>query len=99
MPMIPMIRGRVILFLLFSLAITCDAIAQMTRKEVYNSSLVGDHITPAVSSVMMPKSYTEVILNSSMVSTNTYFDADRNKMDMTFRSTTSITTLQVTHGI
>ena len=77
----------------------CSVVAQSKRRQVYDSTLVGDRITPAVSSVMMPKTYTEVILNSSMVSTNTYFDADRNKLDMTFRSTTSITTLQMTHGM
>ena len=48
---------------------------------------------------MMPKSYTEVILNTSMVTTNSMFDTDRNKFDYNFRSTTSITTLQMTHGI
>jgi len=90
---------KFLLLVFYILAIECSVVAQSTRKQVYDSSLVGDRITPAVSSVMMPKSYTEVILNSSMVSTNTYFDADRNKLDMTFRSTTSITTLQMTHGV
>jgi hypothetical protein len=92
-------KGKLLLVGLLFLMIAGTADAQLSRKQVYDSSLVGDRITPAVSSVMMPKSYTEVILNSSMVSTNTYFDADREKLDMTFRSTTSITTLQMTHGI
>jgi hypothetical protein len=94
-----LVKGKLLLAGLVCLMIAGSADAQLTRKMAYDSSLVGDRITPAVSSVMMPKSYTEVILNSSMVSTNTYFDADRNKLDMTFRSTTSITTLQMTHGI
>src|SRR5688572_20577578 len=81
------------------LAMECSVVAQSKRRQVYDSTLVGDRITPAVSSVMMPKTYTEVIVNSSMVSTNSYFDANRDKLGMDFRSTTSITTLQVTHGI
>jgi len=81
------------------LAMECSVVAQSTRRQVYDSMLVGDRITPAVSSVMMPKTYTEVIVNSSMVSTNSYFDTNRDKLGMDFRSTTSITTLQVTHGV
>ena len=81
------------------LAMECSVVAQSKRREVYDSTLVGDRITPAVSSVMMPKTYTEVIVNSSMVSTNSYFDANRDKLGANFRSTSSITTLQMTHGI
>ena len=76
-----------------------DAFAQSKRRQDYDSLLVGDLITPAVSSVMMPKTYTEVILNSSLVTTHTLFTQDRDKLDMDWRSTTSINTLQVTHGI
>lgn len=81
------------------IALECSVHAQSRRRSLYDSLLVGDRITPAVSSVMMPKTYTEVILNSSMASTNTFFDAQRDKLGMDFRSTSSITTLQVTHGI
>jgi len=76
-----------------------DTFAQSKRRLDYDSLLVGDLITPAVSSVMMPKTYTEIILNSSLVTTHTLFTEDRDKLDMDWRSTTSINTLQVTHGI
>lgn len=73
--------------------------AQSIRKQRYDSLLVGDRITPAVSSVMMPKSYTEVILNNSLLTTNTYYDTDRERMGVDERYTYLINTLQVTHGI
>ena len=77
----------------------CSVVAQSKRRQVYDSMLVGDRITPAVSSVMMPKTYTEVIVNSSMVSSNSYFDSNRDKIGLNSRSTWSNTILQVTHGI
>jgi opacity protein-like surface antigen len=74
--------------------------AQMrSRREVYDSLLVGDRITPAVSSVMMPKSYTEVILSNTLLTTNSYFTVDRVLLDINQRYSYLFNTLQVTHGI
>jgi hypothetical protein len=73
--------------------------AQSIRRQKYDSLVVGDRITPAVSSVMMPKSYTEVILSNSLLTTNEYYNDDRNRMDAGERYTYLINTLQVTHGI
>jgi len=69
------------------------------RRYTYDSLLVGDRITPAVSSVMMPKSYTEVILSNALLTTNTYFTQDHVSINMNQRYTYLINTLQVTHGI
>lgn len=73
--------------------------AQSIRRQKYDSLVVGDRITPAVSSVMMPKSYTEVILSNSLLTTNAYYNDDRNRIDADERYTYLINTLQVTHGI
>jgi hypothetical protein len=90
---------RIILLSFFTLVMADTVMAQSKRREAYDSLLVGDRITPAVSTVMMPKSYTEVIVNSMLLSTNSFFDANRDKINMDYRSSSSITTLQVTHGI
>lgn len=73
--------------------------AQSVRKQKYDSLLVGDLITPAVSSVMMPKGYTEILLNNSLLTSNSQFNNDRNLTDINQRYTYLINTLQVTHGI
>jgi hypothetical protein len=73
--------------------------AQSIRKQKYDSLLVGDRITPAVSSVMMPRSYTEVILNNSLLTTNSYYKEDRERLAIGERYTYLINTLQVTHGV
>jgi len=70
-----------------------------TRKQTYDSALVGDRITPAVSSVMMPKTYTEVLLNNALITTNSFYGGNRNEFKQDYRSTYLINTLQITHGI
>lgn len=72
---------------------------QSARKERYDSMLVGDRITPAVSSVMMPRTYTEVILSNSLLSSNTYFTASRESLKLDQRYSYFFNTLQVTHGL
>ncbi len=93
-----MIKPLFIFLLLFTV-MTTSVVAQSARRKMYDSLLVGDRITPAVSSVMMPKSYTEVILSNSLLTTNAYYNDDRNRMDAGQRYTYLINTLQVTHGI
>ena len=73
--------------------------AQSKRKEAYDSLLIGDRITPAVSSVMMPKSYTEIILSNSLLTTNSLFNSTGHTFDLNSRYTYLINTLQVTHGV
>jgi len=74
-------------------------VCQSPRKYRYDSALVGDRITPAVSAIMMPRTYTEVILNNSLLTTNAYFGSNRDQLDLDHRSTYLINTLQVTHGV
>jgi len=85
----------VVLFLL----VIGNVQAQSRRKAVYDSLLVGDRITPAVSSVMMPKSYTEIILSNSLLTTNSLYSAGREPIDLSSRFTYLINTLQITHGV
>ena len=73
--------------------------AQTSRKDRYDSMVVGDRITPAVSSVMMPKSFTEVLLSTSLATTNTLFTDDRKTFDQQNRYTALGYILQVTHGL
>ncbi|MEP6736642.1 MAG: hypothetical protein ABJA70_14050 [Chryseolinea sp.] len=96
-----MINTRISLFLVFlCLSLFTDhAFAQSRRRMVYDSSIVGDRITPSVSSVMMPKTYSEVLLSNTLSTANTYFKSDRSKINLTERDTYLINTLQVTHGI
>ena len=72
---------------------------QTERKQRYDSLLVGDRITPAVSSVMMPKTYTEIILSNSLLSTNSLFNDDRASFNLAQRYTYFFNTLQVTYGV
>lgn len=74
-------------------------VCQSVRKERYDSMLVGDRITPAVSSVMMPKTFTEVILSNSLITANSYFTSDRASLALSQRSSYVFNTLQVTYGI
>jgi len=76
-----------------------EVVAQSLRRQKYDSLLVGDLITPAVSSVMMPKGYTEILLNNSLLTSNSQFTSDRTSIDLNQRYTYLINTLQVTHGI
>jgi len=89
------------LFIVSFLFILCwrHADGQSLRKERYDSMLVGDRITPAVSSVMMPKGYTEVILSNSLLSSNTYFKEDRSSLKLDERYSFFFNTLQITHGL
>jgi len=73
--------------------------AQSKRRSLYDSMLVGDRITPAVSSVMMPKSYTEIILSNSLLTTNALYNSNGESLNLNSRYTYLINTLQVTHGI
>jgi hypothetical protein len=72
-----------------------------SRREKYDSLLVGDRITPAVSSVMMPKSYTEVIIYSSLITANKGFETDGDPVPLFYRGRDAFlfNTLQVTHGL
>jgi opacity protein-like surface antigen len=78
------------------LIVVADA---QTRKQRYDSLLVGDRITPAVSSVMMPRSFTEVILSNTLLSSNQYFDIERKGRDFLNRTSYLFSTLQITRGI
>jgi hypothetical protein len=73
--------------------------AQSKRKNLYDSLLIGDRITPAVSAVMMPKSYTEIILSNSLLTTNAIYNSNRETLNLNNRFTYLINTLQVTHGV
>ena len=73
--------------------------AQSRRKILYDSLLVGDRITPAVSSVMMPKGYTEIILSNSLLTTNSEFNSNGESLSINSRYTYFINTLQVTRGV
>lgn len=81
------------------LLLTDTAFAQSIRKQRYDSLLVGDRITPAVSSIMMPRGYTEVILSNSLLSTNRLFKDDRSSLDLDQRYTYFFNTLLVTYGV
>jgi hypothetical protein len=48
---------------------------------------------------MMPPTYTEVILSSTLLTTNQYFDSDRKAGDSDRRVSYLFSTLQITHGI
>jgi hypothetical protein len=87
-----------ILFVIMLLS-AVTAIAQNKRRQAYDSLLVGDRITPAVSSVMMPKSYTEVILANTLLSTDAYYSTDRKELPINNRTSYFFNTLQITHGI
>ena len=73
-----------------------------SRRAAYDSLIVGDRITPAVSSVMMPRSYTEIILNNSLLTANQFYASNGDvyafpgggKRDSYF-----FNTLQVTRGL
>ena len=94
------IKSRLALYLLTVIVVSLNcANGQSTRREYYDSSLVGDQITPAVSSVMMPKTFVEIILNNSLLSTNSYFKSNRESLNVNTRSTYLINTLQLTYGV
>lgn len=87
-----------LILLLCSFATT---VAQ-SRKAKYDSLLVGDRITPAVSSVMMPKGYTETILYSSLLTANKFFGLNGDLSSFPGsgkRESFSFNTLQITHGL
>ena len=93
---------RIQKWFLLTLAFLCSlegGLAQSRRKTVYDSTLVGDRITPAVSSVMMPKTYTEILLSNALTSSNDYFLSNRSNLALNERNTYLINTLQITHGI
>lgn len=73
--------------------------AQSARRSLYDSLLVGDRITPAVSSVLMPKTYTEIILVNSLLTTNLIYNSNGESINLNSRFTYLINTLQVTHGL
>jgi hypothetical protein len=75
------------------------AVLAQSRRATYDSLIVGDRITPAVSAVMMPKSYTEVILNNSLLTANTFFDSNGDEYSLGRRSSYFFNTLQITHGM
>ncbi len=72
-----------------------------SRRQKYDSLLVGDRITPAVSSVMMPKSYTEVIIYSSLLTANMGCETNGDPAPLYGRGRDAFlfNTLQVTHGL
>jgi hypothetical protein len=77
------------------------ALAQ-SRRAAYDSLIVGDRITPAVSSVMLPTGYTEVIVNNLLLTSNQFFASDRNLYSFPGggkRDSYFFNTLQVTHGL
>lgn len=75
------------------------SLAQSARRSLYDSLLVGDRITPAVSSVLMPKTYTEIILANSLLTTNLIYNSSGESINLNNRFTYLINTLQVTHGL
>jgi hypothetical protein len=96
-------RIKVVFALLWlsSLIQFTPALAQ-SRRSAYDSLIVGDRITPAVSSVMMPKSYTEVIINNSLLTSNQFFASDGELYSFPGggkRDSYLFNTLQVTHGL
>jgi hypothetical protein len=73
-----------------------------SRRSMYDSLIVGDRITPAVSSVMMPKSYTEVIINNSLLTSNQFFASDANLYSFPGggkRDSYFFNSLQITRGL
>src|SRR5689334_13335706 len=87
-----------------ALLISCVAttVHAQSRRSRYDSLLVGDRITPAVSSVMMPKSYTEVILYNSLLTANKFFSSNGDLFSFPGsgrRDSYFFNTLQITHGI
>jgi hypothetical protein len=93
-----MIR-RFLLQVIIVLLVIGTSYAQSKRRSLYDSLLVGDRITPAVSSVMMPKSYTEIILSNSLLTTNALYNSEGESLNLSSRYTYLINTLQVTHGV
>lgn len=87
------------LITLFLLLCTISVASAQSRRSRYDSLLVGDRITPAVSSVMMPKSYTEVILYSSLITANRFFGSTGNWVSSEDRNSYLFYTLQATHGL
>ncbi len=81
------------------LLVVSTSMAQSKRRNLYDSLLVGDRITPAVSSVMMPKTYTEILLSNSLLTTNTLYNSSGEAVKLNSRFTYLINTLQVTHGL
>ena len=79
--------------------LSVDLVYPQKRRETYETSLVGDRITPAVSSVMMPRTYTEVLLASSLLTSNSYYDFNRKLNPFDSRYSYSFNTLMITHGI
>jgi hypothetical protein len=94
-----MLNRKLLLLIAVLLLVVATSLAQTQRKHMYDSLLVGDRITPAVSSVMMPKSYTEIILSNSLLSTNSVFSANGESINLNNRFSYLINTLQVTHGV
>jgi hypothetical protein len=86
------------LLFLFMMMEVCYA-QSSRRREVYDSLLAGDQITPAVSSVMMPKGYTELILSNTLLTSNVVFLDDRSSEDLAHRYSFMINTLQATQGL
>jgi hypothetical protein len=93
--MLLMKRFTLLLFVLC----TWQAYGQSKRRQAYDSMLVGDQITPAVSSVMMPKTYTEVLLSNALLTTNSYFTSERDLIELGQRNTYLFNVLQITHGV
>jgi hypothetical protein len=91
----------------FALACFClltefTPVLAQSRRAAYDSLIVGDRITPAVSSVMMPKTYTEVILNNALLTTNKFFASDGDLYSFPNggkRDSYFFNTLQITHGL
>lgn len=91
--------AKILFAFVFLTWLSVDLIHAQKRRETYESSLVGDRITPAVSSVMMPKTFTEVLLVSSLLTTNGLYSTSRNLLPLAGRYSYSLNTLMITHGI
>src|SRR5690349_12875018 len=91
------------LVLISALLVLCAAtVSAQSRRAKYDSLIVGDRITPAVSSVMMPKGYTEVILYNTLLTANQFFGSNGDIFSFPGtgkRDTYFFNTLQVTRGI
>jgi len=94
-----MLHRILLLSISLILLVSGNTLAQSKRRSTYDSLLVGDRITPAVSSVMMPRTYTEIILANSLLTTNAVYDADGKTINLSNRFNYLISTLQVTHGV
>jgi hypothetical protein len=96
----PMKVGFALVYL--CLLIELPAAHAQSRRSTYDSLIVGDRITPAVSSVMMPKGYTEVILNNSLFTANKFFASNGDLYSFPGsgkRDSYFFNTLQITHGL